>query len=66
MQNFTFTPNNFGQRENQKNYVFVDEHNRMYYFLFYVIPGSGFEQCPTTPGTFCSGKHLEEVADSEI
>lgn len=28
MQNFSFVPNNFGQRENQKNYVFVDEHNR--------------------------------------
>ncbi|PVH76410.1 hypothetical protein DL98DRAFT_551174 [Cadophora sp. DSE1049] len=28
MQSFSFAPNNFGQRENQKNYVFVDEHNR--------------------------------------
>ncbi|RDL33170.1 Uncharacterized protein BP5553_08609 [Venustampulla echinocandica] len=28
MQNFAYAPNNFGQRENQKNYVFVDEHNR--------------------------------------
>ncbi|KAH8813191.1 hypothetical protein F5884DRAFT_671551 [Xylogone sp. PMI_703] len=28
MQNFTFAPNNLGPRENQKNYVFVDEHNR--------------------------------------
>ncbi|RFU28378.1 hypothetical protein B7463_g7978, partial [Scytalidium lignicola] len=28
MQNFTFAPNSLGPRENQKNYVFVDEHNR--------------------------------------
>ncbi|PQE20390.1 lipase regulator 1 protein [Rutstroemia sp. NJR-2017a BBW] len=28
MQSFSFAPNNFGPRENQKNYVFVDEHNR--------------------------------------
>ncbi|TGO59354.1 hypothetical protein BCON_0045g00150 [Botryotinia convoluta] len=28
MQNFSFAPTNFGSRENQKNYVFVDEHNR--------------------------------------
>ncbi|KAK2623493.1 hypothetical protein QTJ16_007161 [Diplocarpon rosae] len=28
MQSFTFAPNNIGQRETQKNYVFVDEHNR--------------------------------------
>ncbi|CZS95257.1 related to Cutinase transcription factor 1 alpha [Rhynchosporium graminicola] len=28
MQSFSFAPTNFGQRENQKNYVFVDEHNR--------------------------------------
>ncbi|KAK6613581.1 hypothetical protein H4I95_01925 [Botrytis cinerea] len=28
MQNFSFAPTNFGPRENQKNYVFVDEHNR--------------------------------------
>ncbi|KAH8596590.1 hypothetical protein B0O99DRAFT_509596 [Bisporella sp. PMI_857] len=28
IQNFSFAPNNMGQRENQKNYVFVDEHNR--------------------------------------
>ncbi|EPE36032.1 Zn2/Cys6 DNA-binding protein [Glarea lozoyensis ATCC 20868] len=28
MQSFSFAPNNYGQRENQKNYVFVDEHNR--------------------------------------
>ncbi|CAG8974329.1 hypothetical protein HYALB_00006176 [Hymenoscyphus albidus] len=28
MQSFSFAPNDFGPRENQKNYVFVDEHNR--------------------------------------
>ncbi|RDW87690.1 hypothetical protein BP5796_03384 [Coleophoma crateriformis] len=28
MQSFAFAPDNFGPRENQKNYVFVDEHNR--------------------------------------
>ncbi|CAL3972673.1 unnamed protein product [Diplocarpon coronariae] len=28
MQSFTFAPSSFGRRENQKNYVFVDEHNR--------------------------------------
>ncbi|KAI9806902.1 MAG: hypothetical protein M1833_002560 [Piccolia ochrophora] len=28
MPNFTFAPPNFGVKENQKNYVFVDEHNR--------------------------------------
>ncbi|KAG9245733.1 hypothetical protein BJ878DRAFT_418599 [Calycina marina] len=28
MQSYAFAPNDFGQRENQKNYVFVDEHNR--------------------------------------
>ncbi|KAB8304169.1 hypothetical protein EYC80_003588 [Monilinia laxa] len=28
MQNFSFAPTNYGPRENQKNYVFVDEHNR--------------------------------------
>lgn len=28
MQSFAFVPNSFGSREPQKNYVFVDEHNR--------------------------------------
>ncbi|KAI9880132.1 MAG: hypothetical protein M1830_005161 [Pleopsidium flavum] len=28
MQNYSFAPPNFGPRENQRNYVFVDEHNR--------------------------------------
>ncbi|KZF26040.1 hypothetical protein L228DRAFT_264472 [Xylona heveae TC161] len=28
MRTFSFAPPNFGPRENQKNYVFVDEHNR--------------------------------------
>ncbi|KAI9834784.1 MAG: hypothetical protein M1819_002870 [Sarea resinae] len=28
MQTFAFAPPNLGPRENQKNYVFVDEHNR--------------------------------------
>ncbi|RAL60471.1 hypothetical protein DID88_000246 [Monilinia fructigena] len=28
MQSFSFAPTNYGPRENQKNYVFVDEHNR--------------------------------------
>ncbi|KAI9760056.1 MAG: hypothetical protein M4579_001889 [Chaenotheca gracillima] len=28
MQAYSFAPPNFGPRENQRNYVFVDEHNR--------------------------------------